>query len=81
MIQVSRAETKAHVYFVHVMPRVFTSNCVNIPQWLMEQVQTVIKFVARAWYRIVREEADIIVSQDDVLQRKMWNRSKPVLNI
>jgi len=41
----------------------------------------VIKFVARAWYRIVREEADIIVSQDDVLQRKMWNRSKPVLNI
>jgi hypothetical protein len=32
MIQVSRAETKAHVYFVQVMPRVFTtSNCVNIP--------------------------------------------------
>jgi len=30
-IQVSRAETKAHVYFVQVMPRVFTSNCVNIP--------------------------------------------------
>lgn len=30
MTQVSRAETKAHVYFVQVMPRVFTGDCVNI---------------------------------------------------
>jgi len=41
----------------------------------------VIQFVARACYGIVREEMDIIMSQDDVLQRKKRNRSKPVLNI
>ena len=40
-----------------------------------------IKFVARACYRIEREETCTVISQGDVLQRKMWNRSKTLITL